>query len=317
MTHSDFPADQLDLDTQKQCVGGDQTCDPGRGRYDTRSATAGVAVIADPTLALLAEVLDDLERTRIANENRLRQLTRTATDADGIDRGFGLDDSHPDVARLAGIVAGIAKLEHDATLNLQRQMRMHPLGQWVKAQSGIGEKQAARLLAAIGDPYWNTLHNRPRTVSELWAYCGLHVLHAAGPLTPDAQADAAGGVESDLRPPSPSAPIPMVGTTGVAARRRKGQRTNWSNTAKMRAYLIATSCMKVRSSPFRADYDTRRKNTAVTHPEWTAGHSHNDALRITAKAILREMWRESKRITDTTRPPDFRPDAERSPGGIR
>lgn len=242
----------------------------------------GIAAEELLVLVLCADVLDDLERTRVANENRLRQLTRTAVDSDGVERGFGLDESHPDVGRLAGLVTAIAELEHEATLNLRRKMRAHPLGAWIKTQTGIGEKQAARLLAAIGDPYWNTLHDRPRTVSELWAYCGLHVLPAGG--------------EPQICDPGHRRCDAPTGSPGVAARRRKGERANWSNTAKMRAILIATSCMKKRSSPFRADYDDRRAHTAVTHPEWTAKHSHNDALRITAKAILREMWREAKRI---------------------
>ncbi|MGD9530583.1 MAG: hypothetical protein AB7G36_10015 [Candidatus Nanopelagicales bacterium] len=220
---------------------------------------------------MAATVVDDLERTRIANENRLRQLTRDETDSDGEDRGFGLSLDHPDVARLAGIVAALADLEHQAVLGLQRAMRAHPLGPWVKATRGVGEKQAARLLAAIGDPYWNTLHARPRTVSELWAYCGLHTLPAGLTRTDDHD-------------------TPAGGDTNVAARRIKGQRANWSSEAKTRAYLVAVSCMKSPGSPHREVYLARREHTTTTHPDWTAGHSHNDALRITAKAVLRDLW---------------------------
>jgi hypothetical protein len=208
------------------------------------------ASLLDPALALAADVLDDLERVRIANENRLRALITV----------FGLDESHPDVGRLAGMVDTLGKLEHDATLQLQRQLRKHPLGPWVKAQRGVGEKQAARLLAAIGDPYWNTLHDRPRTVSELWAYSGMHV------------------------------------RDGEAPKRRRGERANWSGGAKMRAYLVALSCIKQMESPYRAVYDARRAHTATTRPEWTDGHSHNDALRVVAKEVLKRLWREAARL---------------------
>lgn len=288
---------------------------PGRAMGMSPPAVLGTPVLADPTLALLAEILDDLERTRIANENRLRQLTRTADDSDGEQRGFGLTEDHPDVARLAGIVAGLAKLEHDSTLNLQRAMRGHALGPWVKAQVGIGDKQAARLLAAIGDPYFNTLHGRPRTVSELWAYSGLHVVPGGrsstanqvtpaagdsdlltGQLAHGALADPAG--EDQACDPGRDASDAQSIRVGVAAKRRKGQKSNWSNAAKMRAHLIAQSCIKQARSPYRATYDARRTHTAVTHPDWTAGHSHNDALRITAKAVLRDLWRESRRLHD-------------------
>lgn len=289
--------------------------------------------LLDPALCLAADVLDDLERVRTANENRLRQLTRTAVDSDGEERGFGLDESHPDVARLAAMVEALKTVEHDAVLELQRKLRKHPLGGWVKAQRGVGEKQGARLLAAIGDPYINSAKDAPRTVSALWAYCGLHVL-PVGQSQTDAQADGA----DRTKPPGGHTSIDVQadraagakhrdtdhapngthgGLVGVAAKRRKGERANWSTKAKMRAYLIAESCMKqldpqcrdghlpcdtqnattvpaCACSPYRVVYDSRRAHTAITHPEWTDGHSHNDGLRVASKAILRDLWRAAR-----------------------
>ncbi len=310
---SDSLDDHTSLATRTAVVVEGLSSDPGQVTRETPSTTARVGtcspsatnvltspmpapsrsgpILIDPTLLMAAQVVDDLERTRIANENRLRQMTRDVEDSDGNERGFGLDESHPDVARLAGIVAAIADLEHQAVLGLQRAMRRHPLGPWVKAQKGVGEKQAARLLAAVGDPYWNTLHGRPRTVSELWAYCGLHTL-PAGHVRTDTQEARADG--DKLRDPGHQSTDAHIHPTQVAARRRKGQRANWSTDAKMRAYLVAVSCMKAPGSPYRDVYLARREHTAATHPEWTPGHSHNDALRITAKAILRGLWVASR-----------------------
>jgi hypothetical protein len=209
-------------------------------------------------------------------------------------RGFGLDESHPDVARLAVMVTTLDALVHDATLQLQRQMRKHPLGPWAKAQRGIGEKQAARMLATIGDPYWHTLHNQPRTVSQLWAYCGLHVLT---------------GGDSDLAPRDT-----QCAAEGVAARRTKGVKSNWSTLAKTRAWLCVESCMKqidapckgeegighhiaaCKCSPYRIKVDQRRTHTLLTHPEWKPGHSLNDGMRVASKELLKDLWREAKRI---------------------
>jgi len=323
---------------------------PGRDTQLTRAAGSNVpdpvaicatapigSSLLDPALALAADILDDLERVRIANQNRLRQLTRTGEDADGEERGFGLDESHPDVARLAAMVETLEKVEHDATLNLQRKMRKHPLGAWVKAQRGIGEKQGARLLAAIGDPYINSAKGTPRTVSALWAYCGLHVLPAGQPRV-DAHRLYAGG--DQLGDPGPWRTDALSPGAGVAAKRRKGERSNWSGNAKMRSYLVAESCMKTGKcpdcrdgegradthtgtavpaqdeagrdgqgapgdqariavpacscSPYRVKYDARRAHTAVTHPDWTDGHSHNDALRVTAKEVLKHLWRAAR-----------------------
>ncbi len=266
--------DHCHRDAQSGRVG--EVSDPGQPAAIPAATPSAGALLADPFLALAADMLDDLEKVRIANENRLRQLTRSETDSDGEERGFGLDEAHPDVARFAALVHMQAQLEHQATLNLARMMRHHPLGPWMKSRKGIGDKQGARLLAAIGDPYWNTLHNRPRTVSELRSYCGW--------------GDAA------------------------KQRRQRGQKSNWSETARKRTWLIAAKCIMFADSPYRAVYDaTRARYAEATHQHpcircgpknhpaepgtpLSDGHKHARALRAVAKEILRDLWREARRI---------------------
>lgn len=243
---------------------------------------------ANVELFLLAAQLDGIEDLRKATDNRFRQATRSTEDSDGEVRGFGLDPAHPAIGAIAATNDSLAKVEHQVVLQLQRAMRRHPLGTWQKTALGVGEKQLARLLAAIGDPWWNSLHDRPRTVSELWAYSGLHTLPSG---TPD-----------QLRPDSH--PLAVRG----AARRTKGQRANWSTDAKTRAYLIAESCVKQTRSPYRAVYDKRRALTAdrvhdrpcpqcngAGHKDleltaWRPGHQHADAMRIVSKTVLRDLW---------------------------
>lgn len=231
------------------------------------------------TLTVLAENLHDVELTRIAMANRLRQLADT-------DGGVG------DLDVLEQTVQRMAEVEHQIVLALQRAMRVHPLGPWVKRSKGVGEKQAARLLAALGNPYWNARDDRPRRgPAELWAYCGYHVLPAAGQKTPDDQSSPAGGGHPSATPTDHvrcDAHTLIVG--GVAARRRKGQRANWNANAKMRAFLIAESCMKSPGGEYRAVYDHGRAKYA----ELPAGHAHNRALRLVAKAVLRDLWIEAK-----------------------
>ena len=273
---------------------GIKTDDGGQAWPDTHERTAPVVpLLDDPTLALAADMLDDLERVKIASQNRLRSLTDDTPDADGVLRGSAMPLTHPEVARLAALVQMVEAAEHQAVLNLQRAMRSHPLGPWVKAQRGIGEKQAARLLAKIGDPCVNATAGTYRTVSQLWAYCGLHVVAGGDPGQP----------ASDTKGKR----------AGVAARRQKGQKANWSTDAKTRAWLIVQSCMKQLDascktdtgiaehvegcgcSPYRVVIDQRRQRTATTHPEWTPGHSLNDAMRVASKRLLRDLWREARR----------------------
>jgi len=276
--------------------------------------------MSDSSLSYYADIVTDLEKTRLATENRLRSLTRDAADADGEIRGLGLPDDHPDVVTLVKIVAGLGDLEHQVILDLQRALRRHPLGKWVKGQKGIGEKQGARLLAAIGDPYWSTLTDSPRTVSQLHAYCGYHVL-PAGHVSLDAQVTTAGGAKtSDSRGHIRNDAQDRL-VAGVAARRQKGQRANWSTEAKTRAHLVAESCMKQPTGTYyRGVYeDGRKKYAEAVHktpcvqcgPKGkpaqvgsliSPGHQHARALRLVAKEILKDLWRESKRLHDTSPP---------------
>lgn len=304
---------------------------PGHSEGDARWASAGAAdqrvvqvqdvddahrmiALDDPLLSLAAASLDDLERTRIAAENRLRQLTRDEPDKDGEERGFGLPDTDPQVRAQGIVLEGLKALEHGAELALVRRLRKHALWPWIQGTIGVGPKQGARLLAAIGDPYWNTLYDRPRTVSELWAYSGYkvvpagrtgsdaHLASASGPQdipadrrTGATHCDPVGGEQSD-GDPGHAANEAHALVAGVAVRRKKGQKSNWSAVAKMRAYLIAESCIKQARSPYRAVYDQRRAHTALTHPDWTLGHSHNDALRVVAKRVLRDLWIAAREV---------------------
>ena len=57
-------------------------------------------------------------------------------------------------------------------------------------------------------------------------------------------------------------------------------------------------------------YFDRRQHTLETHPDWTKGHRRMDALRVTMKAFLKDLWREWNRAPP---PPKFAPRAEVPP----
>lgn len=270
----------------------------------------------DAMLAVHADTLTDLEKLRIATENRLRQFTRTEPDEDGEMRGFGLDEGHPAVARLVEIVATLREAETLAVKSLEQGVKQHPLGPWVKKTKGIGLKQGGRLLAAIGDPYWHPIFNRPRLVSELWSFCGYGVWRI-DPATLEVVPREQGLPPGDL---------------GIAPHRRKGVKSNWNDAAKMRVYLIAEACLKQLEkgckqedgtvkhqsgcdcSPYRRIYDeTRAKyadgvhrmdckrcgpsgKPALAGSPLSAGHQHARAMRKMSKEILRDLWLEGKRL---------------------
>lgn len=204
-------------------------------------------------LRTAAESLNDIERVRIAVENRHRAIEQGATGKAPTTLLHTKADT--------GVLASLQHAEKLQIKNLERTIGAMPEGEWIKRTPGVGLKQGARLVASIGDPLWNEASDRARRgPAELWAYCGLHVID------------------------------------GEAPRRRKGKIANWNAEAKMRAYLVAESCIKVvgsdtrQRSPFRDVYEARRAHTEQTHPEWTDLHSHRDALRVVAKAVLKDLW---------------------------
>lgn len=304
------PSDQTTLEsTSRTGSSGPATVQPGEATSPP-TPTVRAPRPADTLLLIVADVLDDLEHTRVANENRLRSLAQ---------EGY---DGTPEHARIRGLVDALATLEHGAELEVKRALRKHPLGPWVKATVGIGEKQGARLLAAIGDPAWNHAEQRPRRgPAELWAYCGLHVINP-GQSPDDAQAARAGdpsgqgphdahdhlaaGVGHPGDQPASDAHEDRV--SGVAPKRARGTKANWNATAKMRAHLVAESCIKQATSPYRAVYDTgRAKHANAVHAypcaqcgpkgkpaqpgaPLSAGHQHARALRLVSKAILRDLF---------------------------
>lgn len=116
-------------------------------------------------LTIYADLLDDLEKSRIATENRIRALRQV--------KGLG---GSPEEKRLALIASSLGEAEQKATNELRKAVKAHPLGEWIGKQKGVGERQAGRLLGVLGDPYQRidpeTGEVTHRTVSELWSYCG-------------------------------------------------------------------------------------------------------------------------------------------------
>lgn len=312
-----LPADQRTSDAQAGIVGG-HPLDPGQAARDTRSRPAGVdpsppparcgAIPDDPApgaelLLIYADALNDTENARVAAGNRIANLTNHPDDG-----GKGIDPDAPVVTSLKQFHDALLDVEKRNIATLERAMKAHPLGPWIKNTKGVGLKQGARLLAAIGDPYWNELHGRPRTVSELWAYSGLHVWHPV-----PSSSDTGHGAADNQRE-----------AAGVAPHRRKGVKCNWSTDAKTRALLIVESCIKqlrkpcakvddekyalhvdgCACSPYRVLYDEARvKYRDRVHDDGTPysdGHKHNMARRLVAKRILRDLWREAKRLSETS-----------------
>lgn len=227
-------------------------------------------------LALLAETLSDFEEVRIRMGNRLRSLTTITVDEDGIIHGFGMPEDNPVVKVYLEQTEKIAAIEEASIKVVQKTIRNSSMGEYVKNAQGVGEKTAARLLGCIGDPYWHPVEKRPRTVSELWAYCGMSV------------------------------------RDGRAPRRTKGQQSNWNAEARKRVRVIAKSVEKQTKGKYRELYDATKAHYAGAIHTYDCAqcgpagkpaqpgtplkpsHIQARALRRVGKEVLKDMWLASK-----------------------
>lgn len=254
-------------------------------------------------IRVLAARLQIVEDVRKAQVNRLKAWRRIDPEVEALKLGdLDRDDEHELV--LAENTALLSDVEKELEVRLERAMRAHPLGPWVDHTVGLGEKTVARFLAVIGDP---ALRASP---SQLWAYCGLHVIRGSDP------------------------------SIGVAPARRRGQRLNWNPDARAKLWVIANGCRaqdgkeyirqgEVRHpgrSPYRDVYDAgkekyadalhavecfacgqkkrRRGELKVRRPPVPAGsplrakHKHARADRLVMKAILVDLWVEARRLRE-------------------
>lgn len=251
--------DQESPDTQCRCVGGGDSDPPATGQkgHDAQPPLASRGWV---TLRILSEMFYDAQQNRIALTNRLVSET-----------------VWPDPVLEA--VDAAERSEKKLGLAMRRCFRTAApeVYQWTKDTPGVGEHLIARLLGAIGDPriayphHWEgegtarvLVQDDPylRTVSQLWSYCGIG---------------------------------------DPTRKRRKGMTADEATAlgnphAKMLCRLLAESAMKCagsetrKRSPYRDVYDESRA-TYEADRDWTKGHCHNAALRKTAKAIIRDLWK--------------------------
>lgn len=237
-------------------------------------STSAGPTLADPLIGMAADVLDDIERVRTANANRLRQLTDTS------ELGHGLTLDNPDVARLAALVAALQAAEDDAVKNLERIVRRHPLGKWAKGITGVGDKQLGRLLAVLRDPAWNDPGEAPRTFGQLVAYCGLDPVDGMA-RTHRRGAKSNWNEAARMRLRLIAAKVIMFAHSPYRPVYDEA-RDRYTDAVHVHA------C--VRCGP--------KGKPAQPGSPLSAGHQHARALRLVMRVILRDLWAEAVRLHD-------------------
>lgn len=182
----------------------------------------------------------------------------------------------PEITTAEALREVFATAENEVTKDLRRALRQTPFHGWISQAVGLGDKQSARLLAIIGHPRWRYDNEagewQARSIAQLWSYCGYAVVN------------------------------------GKAPARRRGEQARYNTEARVRAFLIAESCIKQMHSPYRKVYDDGRAKYADSVHEQACvrcgpkgnpadpgsplsdGHKHARALRLVAKTVLKDLW---------------------------
>lgn len=215
------------------------------------------------TIKTLGNLLDDLERVRIMNSNRISALQRD----------FGASLPALDIVQ-----QGLSAVEHEAELELKRAWRKHPLREWAAAYPGVGEKLIARLIAEIGDP-----NERPNP-AKLWAYCGLG--------DPARKRKSGMTQEEAFKLGNPKAKkiCWLIGEAFVKVNRGPGREHYDAARAKYADRVHAAAC--VRCGP--------AGKPALPNSPWSLKHQHEAAKRYAVKMFLKDLWIASRQTYDET-----------------
>ncbi len=223
----------------------------------------------------LADQLTDSEKARIAMQNQMRSLGET---------DFA---QLPSFATMEGGVSFLLAAEKSVTKQLEAAVKAHPIWPFFAGARGCGSKSAGRLLGLLGNPLRYVDQEGElveRTVGSLWHYCGYAPGHDK-----------------------------LI----------KGEQASYNPTARKQLFVIV-GCFIKSGGHYKDVYDARKADTVgrphaavckntirpiagkpagsngcgtQAHPEWGAigapwrdNHRHYDAIRITAKEFLRDLW---------------------------
>ena len=219
-----------------------------------------------------------------------------------------LGETLPDVA-LVALDEAEARLKPIRSA-LQREMGKiiadSPLGQWISGTRGLASGTV--LLLGLMPP----IHEFAGPAS-VWKYVGLDVREGRAPKGQRGERLGFDKFRRAVAIMRVADPIMKTGGPYRAVYDQRKEHTAAShpdmlawNGEKYTSELAHPDCPSCQAAvreteKHRAARALERERTSVAFdcshfggPHWTAGHRHQDALRVTAKAVLRDAWRISR-----------------------
>ncbi len=112
---------------------------------ERRAAMAEASVY----VGMVAQELNEIEGAWIATHNRLRAAETSELRPPAL------------VTYMTTMAAQVDDLYQASVMEMEAAVKAHPLYSWVKSMTGVGPRQAGRLLGAVGDPYWHPGRTAP------------------------------------------------------------------------------------------------------------------------------------------------------------
>jgi hypothetical protein len=180
-------------------------------------------------------------------------------------KGCALPEVETDLEVIAQSIAPLQKMRDGIEKDMKKIAKRLPAWKWAENVRGLGELGFAVIVAECGDL------SKYANPAKVWKRLGLAPVEKNGVTMAASNWRMKGGLSAD-----------DWTAIGYSPRRRAEVYACIGDPLFRQQTVI--------SGPYRQAYDRRRARTAETHPDWSKGHSHGDALRVMTKELLRDLW---------------------------
>jgi hypothetical protein len=209
------------------------------------------------------------------------------------------DETHEFHALASATEAGIAPWESERVAHEKRMVvlvKQLPVYAWTKPIKGFGELGLAQIVAEAGGPL-----DKFSTVSRLWKRLGLAVISGNRQGAPGKGASAEDWMEHGYNRERRAIVWSIVSDSMF--RHQWAAAGEGEETGKPKG-------------PYGEVYAQRRARTAITHPDWTKGHAHNDARRVMTKKLIADLWSAWRQAIPPAKPTSVMSVATNSAQGV-
>lgn len=180
-------------------------------------------------------------------------------------KGCDVPEVETDLEVIAQSLQPLRKMRDGIEKEMRKIAKRLPVWQWAEGVRGLGDLGLAVIVAECSDL---SGYNNP---AKVWKRLGLAPVEKGGVSMAASNWRMKGGLTAD-----------EWKAVGYSPRRR-AEIFSCVGDPLFRQQSVSVG-------PYRQAYDRRRARTAETHPEWTKGHSHGDAVRVMTKELLRDLW---------------------------